>query len=431
MDKNDFKNSEALLQRALRVTPVGAQTYSKSHRYLSGPVRPCFLDWGHNGHVWDVDGNEFVDFVLGLGAVILGYNNPEVNEAIVRQLEKGISFSQATRLEVELAERLVEILPCAEQVRFLKNGGDATTAAVRLARAATGRDRIACCGYHGMHDWYIGATALHRGVPQAVRELTSTFAYNDLANLQAVLEGHPGEFAAVILEPVQQEGPADGYLEAAKRLTHQHGAVLVFDEVVSGFRIALGGAQERYGVHPDLVAVGKAMANGMPLSAVAGKTDLLGLIEEGVFVSTTFGGETLSLAAALKTVEILSRTDSMEQLWDLSTMLFDGAKQRVRNNALGHVMKPFGLAPHAGFVFTDTGAIRSEQLLSIYQQRLLKKGILSLGVNNVCLSHTDADIERHLAALDGALEGVAQAVERQQVAGLLEDPPIQPVFPRN
>ena len=298
-----FEKSNALIEREKKVAPLAAQTFSKSYRYFMPGAAPMFIERGEGTRLIDVDGNEYIDFVGALGPITLGYNYKRVNDAVIEQLNKGIIFSTQAPVECELAEKLVEVIPCAEMVKFVKNGSDATTAAIRIARAYTGRDRVAKCGYHGMHDWSIGASENNKGVPQAVRDLTHNFKYNDLDSLESVLSSHPGEFAAVIMEPIQSNGPTKEYLQAVVDTAHKHGAIAIFDEVVSGFRYAIGGASELYGVTPDMASYGKGCANGMPLSFVAGKRELISQIEQGVFVSMTFGGDAVSCAAALATVK--------------------------------------------------------------------------------------------------------------------------------
>jgi glutamate-1-semialdehyde aminotransferase len=381
--------------------------------------------------VWDVDGNEYVDFILALGAVTLGYRNREVDAAVAGQLKKGCSFSQATVLEVELAERLVEVIPCAQMVRFLKNGSDATSAAVRLARAATGRPTVAVCGYHGMDDWYIASTGFKKGIPPSVRDDTVSFVYNEIGSLKALFEKHPGRIGTVILEPVQGDGPREGFLESVRDLARKQGAVLIFDEVVSGFRIALGGAQEYYGVVPDLAAVGKGMANGLALSAVVGRTDLMKQMEDEVFISTTFGGEALALAAALKTVEILQRKESLPRIWELSTRFRNRAVAMIREKDLQEVVRWTGLSPHGGLLFRRSERLKEELLFSVFQQSLIQSGMLTTGINNFCLGHTQRDIDAYTEALSKALGAVVRAIERGTVKGLLKGPAVRPVFRRN
>ena len=262
--KRPLTQSQAWLERAKKVIPGCAQTFSKGYtQYVQG-VAPIFLERGKGCRVWDVDGNEYIDYVQGLLPNILGYAHVEVNAAAAAQLAEGHSFSLPHPLEVQLAERLTRLIPCAEMVRFGKNGSDATSGAVRAARAFTGRDRIACCGYHGWQDWYIGSTSRNAGVPKAVRELTHPFPYNDLASLEKLLEEHPDEFAAVIMEPVNFVEPAHGFLEGVKHLALRHAALLIFDEICVGFHFGLGGAQKLFGVTPDLACFGKAMGNGFP-----------------------------------------------------------------------------------------------------------------------------------------------------------------------
>jgi glutamate-1-semialdehyde aminotransferase len=240
--QNGHRASMEWIARAQRVIPGCAQTFSKMPgQYVQG-LSPYAVDAGEGPYFFDVDGNRLLDYPMALGAVILGYNYPDVNKAVTRQLRKGVSFSLPHPLEIMLAEKLTSTIPSAEMVRFGKNGSDVTSGAIRLARAVTGRERVACCGYHGWQDWYIGSTQMPRGVPEAVRALTHTFTYNDEASLAALLDAYPDQFAAVIMEPAGQV-PEPGFLERVKELAHKHGAVLIFDEIVSGFRLHLGGAQ--------------------------------------------------------------------------------------------------------------------------------------------------------------------------------------------
>src|SRR2546422_4445450 len=282
--------SREYFARARKVIPSCTQTFSKGPTQFVQGVAPNFLERGRGSHVWDVDGNEYVDYVMALCPIVLGYDDPDVIAAVQRQLADGVTFSLAHPLEVEVAEALAKIVPCAEMVRFGKNGSDATAGAVRVARAYTGRDLVVCCGYHGWQDWFIGTTTRDRGVPGAVKALTKTFQYNDLKSLDRVLTEHRGQVAVVIMEPVIFQEPAPGFLEGVRDLTHRHGALLVFDEIVTGFRFGLGGAQEYFGVTPDLACFGKGMANGLPISAIVGRADVMKLFEE-VFFSFTFGGE--------------------------------------------------------------------------------------------------------------------------------------------
>ena len=429
---NRYAKSQELLERARRVTPIGSQTYSKSIRYFCEGAAPAFLDRGQGSHVWDIDGNEFVDFMCALGPVTVGYNDARVNAAVMAQLQKGISFSLATVLEVELAEALTRIVPCAEMVRFVKNGSDATSAAVRLARAFTGRDLVAISGYHGMQDWYIGSTANRRGIPSAVCELSKTFAYNDPDSLRQLFSRYPGQVAAVILEPIQGDGPMPGYLATLREMAKVEGALLIFDEVVSGFRYALGGASELYKVTPDLAAFGKGMGNGLPISAVAGRADVMELIgSQGVFISTTFGGETLSLAGALTVLDILGGQGTYEQIWALGNRMLQGLRQAIERHGVGKVVSVSGLAPHCGVSVDGHGALDYLDVMSIYQQTMVQGGILTTGINNISLAHTEADIDQFVAAADQAFANIRKALDQDSTQGILCASKVNPIFKRN
>lgn len=422
-----YASSEALLERALKTIPLGSQTFSKSKTQYPFGVSPYFITHGQGSRVWDADGNEYLDFINGLAAITLGYNDPDVNAAVAAQLQKGVIFSLPHPIEMEVAERIVDLVPCADLVRFGKNGSDATSGAIRLARAHTGRDRVAVCGYHGWQDWYIGATARHRGVPQAVRDLTHTFAYNDPDSLEKLLLAHPGEFAAVILEPMNVAEPQAGFLQEVARLTRSHGALLVFDETITGFRYSPGGAQGYFGVTPDLATFGKGLANGFPVSAVAGRRDLMKLMEE-IFFSFTFGGETLSLAASAATLDKLKSHDVCGHLACLGRRLMAGIGERIARHGVGDLLAVAGHPSWSFLLIKDTPTASQWQTKTLFLQEIFVRGILSLGTHNLSYAHSDADIDRLLAVYDevfpllraGALEG--------RLAELLRCPPLEPLF---
>ena len=406
---------------------LGSQTFSKSRLQYPQGRAPLFLTHGRGGRVWDVDGNEYVDLANGLLPVVLGYCDPDVDEAIRAQLGKGISFSLATELEVELAELLVELIPCAEMVRFGKNGSDATSACIRIARAATGRDRVAAGGYHGWQDWYIGATTRHRGVPGAVRALTHKFPFLDVAALEALLEQHKGEFAAVILETVGAVEPTRAQLEAIRDLAHRHGALLVFDEIITGFRVHLGGAQARYGVTPDLAAFGKSMGNGMPIAAVVGRADLMREMEK-IFFSSTFGGETLSIAASLATLRKMRERKVIEGLFAKGGVLADGLRALVQRHGLQQVIAVSGVPSWTLLGYSDAPGASKEAIKTLLMAEMLQRGVLSTGSHNVSHAHNEADLAQVLAAYDESLALVAGALAAGEVEARLGCAPVKPVF---
>lgn len=419
--------SQELLARASWVIPGGTQTLSKGADQFVQGVAPVFVDRGEGAHVWDVDGNEYVDYMMALGPIILGYGAPEVDAAIRAQLSKGIQFSLPHPIEIELAELLTEIIPCAEMVRFGKNGSDVTTGAIRIARAATGRDLVAACGYHGWHDWYIGSTSRHRGVPVSSRAMTHTFRYNHPEDLTALFAHNPDGFAAVIMEPVHAEEPRDNFLEQVAELTRLHGALLVFDEVKTGFRVGLGGAQAYYGVTPDLACFGKAIANGMPLSALVGRRKLMGELGE-VFFSFTAGGETLSLAAALATIRVLKDTDALERIWDAGMALKESYNSLAAELGLGDVTRCAGLAPLTVTAFRGLGGNEPHLLRSLFQQEMLDRGILYDDGFVLCAAHTDGDIAWTMQACREALTVLKDALADGTVCERIRGIPIQPLF---
>jgi glutamate-1-semialdehyde 2,1-aminomutase len=422
-----YEKSQRYLARAEQTIPLGSQTFSKSRTQFPFGVSPYFVSRARGSRIWDVDGNEYIDFINSLAAVTLGYDDPDVTAAVKAQLEQGVIFSLPHTIEAEVAELICEMVPCAEMVRFGKNGSDATSGAIRLARASTNRDRIAVCGYHGWQDWYIGSTARNRGVPRAVRELTHTFAFNDAESLRKVLAEHPGEFAAVILEPMNVTDPQPSFLQQVKELTHAHGALLVFDETITGFRYAKGGAQELFGVVPDLATFGKGLANGYPVSVVAGRRPIMKLMEE-IFFSFTFGGEALSLAAARATLRKLQQQDVIGTLRSRGERLIAGVRERIQRHAVAELLSISGHPSWSFLLIKDVPGASQWHTKTLLMQELFERGILAYGTHNLSYAHSEADIDRLLDTYDevfpllraGALEG--------RMGELLRCKPLEPLF---
>jgi glutamate-1-semialdehyde 2,1-aminomutase/spore coat polysaccharide biosynthesis protein SpsF len=323
-----------------------------------------------------------------------------------------------------VAERLCALVPCAEMARFMKNGSDATSAAVRLARAVTGRERIAYCGYHGWQDWFAGTTPRPAGVPAGWAELVRPFAWNRLDTLSALFDEHPREYAAVILE-VPAEEPAPGFLEGLRDLAHHHGAVFIWDEIVTGLRYARGGAQERYGVTPDLACFGKGLGNGLPISAVVGTRDLMTEFER-VFISMTFGGDVLALAAARAVLDEVMQRPVVEYLWDIGATWVDGMRAAIRASGVQATL--VGTAPRTVFSFADQAGHTSNEVRSLFLQECVKRGVL-LGVPVfMSYGHYAADIADTLAAAREALDVVATALRTGTLDERLEGEPCDTVF---
>jgi glutamate-1-semialdehyde 2,1-aminomutase len=397
--KNTYIRSEALLQRAEKTIPLGSQTFSKSKLVYPLGVSPLFIQRGKGCQVWDADENQYTDFVNGLLSISLGYCDKEVDDAVQEQLKNGVTFSLPHQLEMEVAEKMVELIPCAEMVRFGKNGSDATSAAIRLARAYTGKEQVAVCGYHGWQDWYIGSTTRDLGVPKAVKSLTHKFNYNDINSLEKVFINNPETIAAVILEPMNVFFPKDNFLQKVKALCEKNGAVLIFDETITGFRYNLGGAQSLFGVTPDLATFGKGMANGFPLSAVTGKKSIMMLMED-IFYSGTFGGETLSLAAAKATMNKLVNNDVLTHIQQMGTLLIDGLKSLIQKH---NAQTLFSVSGHPAWSFLligKTNNITEQELSSLIQQEMHHRQLLVGGAHNISYSHQISHIEKLLNAYD-------------------------------
>ena len=422
-----YRKSEEQLARARRRIPLGAQTFSKSVTQFPYGAAPYFAARAKGSRLWDIDGNEYVDFVNGLCAINLGYCDDEIDDAVRTQLASGVVFTLSHALESEVAEQLCRMVPCAEMVRFGKNGSDATAGAIRLARAHTGRDRVAACGYHGWQDWYIGATSRNRGVPGAVSALTHVFPFGDLAALEALLVSRPGEFAAVIMEPMNVAEPPEGYLEGVKELAHHHGALLVFDETITGFRFAPGGAQQLFGVTPDLATFGKGMANGFPVSAVVGRGDLMKLMEE-IFFSFTFGGETLSLAAALATMRKIERTGATAHMTAMGQRVQLGVAQLIADCGLGATMSISGHPTWSFLTIKDTAPYSSWDIKTLFLQEMFAAGILTLGTHNLSHAHDEEDVSRLLGAYAKVLPMIRDALDKGDLGQRLVGERLRPLF---
>ncbi|MEO8436820.1 MAG: aminotransferase class III-fold pyridoxal phosphate-dependent enzyme [Chloroflexota bacterium] len=422
-----YRKSLDQLARAEAVIPLGSQTFSKSRTAFPVGASPLFIERGQGSRVWDVDGNEYIDFMNGLLAISLGYNDPDVNGAVQGQLQRGVTFSLPHPIETDVAEMIVDAVPCAELVRFGKNGSDATSGAIRVARAYTRRDRVAVCGYHGWQDWYIGSTTRDLGVPAATKALTHTFRYNDVPSLEALFAEYPGEFAAVILEPMNTTWPEPGFLEGVAAATHEHGALLVFDETITGFRHAMGGGQELFGVTPDLATFGKGVANGFPLSIVTGRTPYMKLMED-VFFSFTFGGETLSLAAAKAVIEKMRREPVLETIHRQGQKVLDGVSQRIVEHGVEGFCSLSGHPAWSFLTIADAAPYSGYELKTLYLQEMFARGILVIGTHNMSYAHSDDDVTALLAAYDEVLPLLRTAVERGDLLDRLRCEPLQPLF---
>ncbi|ELR70588.1 Glutamate-1-semialdehyde aminotransferase [Fulvivirga imtechensis AK7] len=427
MTKSRYKTSQEYLERALKTVPLGSQTFSKSKTQLPYGTSPYFASHAEGAYMYDVDGNRYIDFVNSLASVTLGYNDPDVTRAVRQQLEKGTIFSLANELEFVVAEKIVKMVPCAEMVRFGKNGSDATSGAVRIARAYTGRDHVLVCGYHGWQDWYIGSTGRNLGVPEATRKLTHTFQYNDIDSLERLFNDLKDQVAAVILEPVNIFEPKNNFLQQVKELTHRHGAVLVFDETITGFRYANGGAQEFFGVTPDLACFGKGLANGYPVSALAGRADIMKLMEE-VFFSFTFGGELLSLAAANAALDKLLSHDVIGHLNSVGKQIIEGVSALISKHGLQDIFGVSGYPVWSFFTIKDTESFTSWEIKTLFLQEMFKKGIYIIGTHNISYAHNDDHVRVLLNAYDHFFAVMKNCLESGNIKSVIEGKVLEPLF---
>ncbi len=404
----------ALFAEAQRLSPGGVMGIRRPYNFIQGEY-PIFIDRGYGGHIVDVDGNDYIDMLCAYGPIILGYDEPEIGEAVAKQMKKGFCFSLVQEVQNQLEARLVGLIPCAEQVIPVKTGSDATTLAVRIARGFTDRSIVLRCGYHGWHDWCVEN---HGGVPEETLALTDEFEYGKIESLEAKLAEHAGKVACVIITPVGHalarpvQAPPPGYLEAVRELATLHGAVLVFDEIRTGFRVALGGAQERYGVTPDLGTFGKALANGYAISCVAGRREIMSVCEKKVFVSSTFFPNSLEMVAAMACLDILEREDVPNAIWArggkfLAELADIVAKSGVPATVSGIPPMPFITFDAAPSDAEKTYKARREY----FYTQTIRRGLFIQPFHHwyIAHRHTDADLAKALGTIAESLELTARA----------------------
>ncbi len=419
-----IEKSLSILEKSEKIMHPVTQTMAKGPGQYSKGAAPVYLERGKGSHVWDVDGNEYIDYNMGIGPIVLGYCYDKVDNAIKEQLAKGITFSLMHRLEYEAAELLHQVVPNAESVRISKTGCDVTSAAIRLSRAFTGRKKVVCCGYHGWHDWYIGTTTRNAGIPEEVQALTKTFQYNNIESLKAVLDK---DVACVILEPYIFEAPKDNFLQEVARLVKENGSLLVFDEMWSGFRIALGGAQEFFNVKADLACFSKAVANGMPVSFLTGRKDVISRGQEDVFIFTTFGGEALSLSAAIATINEIKEKNVPAHLDQKGNKLRDGYNELAAKAGVSDVTSCTGYGCRSVINFhTSTG--NPLVLKTIMQQEMIRRGVLWGGSHSMSFSHTDEDIQKTLKAYEEVFPILKQAIESGKPESYMKGEVLEMVF---
>lgn len=431
-----FSRSNAAQQRLHRMVPGGAHTYARGSDQYPDDMAPVLVR-GEGARVLDIDGNWFVEYGMGLRSVTLGHGYHPVVEAVCRAAHQGVSFTRPTRWELDAAERFLDQVPAADMVKFAKNGSDATTAALRLARAATGRDLVAVCQDHpffSTDDWFIGTTGMASGIPQGHRDLTVGFRYNDLSSVEAILDRHPGRIAAVFLEPATAlTEPASGFLQGLRDLADRDGFVLVFDEMITGMRWSVGGGQAVYGVRPDLSTWGKALGNGFAISALAGRRDLMELgglntdRPRAFLLSTTHGAETTGLAAYLAVNDAYRERDVVAVMEAQGEQLREGFMQVARAHGVEQHVFVAGRPSCMVFVNKDAAGEPSQAYRALFLQELVRRGVLAQSLV-ISAAHTDDDIQQTVDAVDGALAVYAKALAAGSTDGLLEGRPVAPAI---
>lgn len=413
MEKLNLTKSQEIWKEALELVPGGVLGIRRPYNFVPGEY-PLFLAEGKGGHVWDVDGNEYIDFLCAYGPIILGHREPEIDGAVTEQMKKGFCFNLCQPVQNRLAKKLHGLIPCAEQVFFVKTGSDATTGAIRVARGFTKKTKVLRCGYHGWHDW---CTEVHGGIPPGAYENTIEFRYNDLSLLEKLLDENSSNVAAIIMTPVGHplahpvEAPRAGYLEGVRALATKHKAVLIFDEIRTGFRVSLGGAQARYGVTPDMALFGKAMANGYPISCVCGRRDIMKPLADGeVFISSTFFPNSLEMVAALATIDILERERVCDKIWERGgAFLTKLRKIADSSGANAHVS---GIPPMPCITFPADPEKKYKERRKLFYTEAIRRGLFMQPYHHSYIAHrhTDNDLEDAARIIKESLGEVARQI---------------------
>lgn len=422
-------------ERLNKVIPGGAHTYSRGDDQFPANA-PQILARAKGAYTWDDKGNKFLDYGMALRAVTLGYANEEVNRAAIDQIELGNNLTRASLIELEAAEALVDLIPCADMVKFAKNGSSVTSAAVKLARAYTGKKLVARCLQHpffSYDDWFIGDTVIKRGVPSEISEATVNFNFNDINSLEKLFSAYPNQIGAVILEPAAGEEPKDNFLQKVKSVCEKNGAVFILDEMISGFRWHLQGAHTYYNVQPDLVTFGKAMANGFSVAALAGKKDIMDLGgikdigKERVFLmSSTHGAEMSSLGAFVASLNIYKREAVVDHLWNYGKKLKVGMNSIATDLGIQNHIGLDGVDCSPGYFCKDKNGNVSLELRTLFSQEMIKNGVLIPWIS-LSSSHTDTELDLTLEAAKKAMAVYRKALE-DGADKYLVGPAIKPVF---
>lgn len=422
-----FSESQEHLTKTENLIPLASQTFSKSRTQYPLGVSPLFIDRAKGAFFWDLDGNKYVDMVNALASVTIGHSDEVLNCAIIEQLALGTNFSLPGKLEYEVASLVNFHMPSIQKMRFGKNGTDATSAAVRLARAYTGKDYIAVCGYHGWQDWYIASTTRNKGIPNNVRDLTVKFSFNEIESLYESYEACGRNLAAVIMEPMNVEYPKDNFLKKVQEFCNQNNVIFVLDETISGFRFNAGGAQKEFDILPDLTTLGKGIANGFPISVIGGKSEIMDEMEE-IFFSGTFGGELISLTAAKYVLELFKNIDVSAKLTEIGNAICKNVSEIVAELDLNSVMSISGHPTWKFYNWLDSEKNTSWELKTLFMQEIFQESVFVAATHNVSLA-MDEEVQIIIkSSYRNALERVAKSIKQNSVRDDLKVPPLKPLF---
>jgi glutamate-1-semialdehyde 2,1-aminomutase len=405
-------NSEKLLNEALKFIPWGTQTNAKRPIMDYAGIMPFFVERAKGCRFWDVDGREFIDYRMALGPVILGYCYDEVDKAVKRQIEKGVLFSMASPLEIELAKRITQVVPSVEMVRFMKNGVDANACNIRLARSFTGKDKIIRCGYNGYHDWFMTGVK-GNGVPEILNSYVYEVKYGDLEEIEKILKRDAHNIACILTVPYDfNEDTSGDFPRGLRKLADEYNVLLIFDEVLTGFRLSIGGAQEFFNVKPDLSSFAKAMANGYPISAYGGRKDIMKKLDD-IVLTATYAGETLSICAAITTIDIMKREKIHQHLFNVGEMLMKGFSEIAIR--FGVEAKVGGLPVASFFLFNYKDEKKNKRLHFLLNRELFKNGIFVYDRWFVSFSHKEKDITETLEKFESALKNTLDFYVRENL----------------
>ncbi len=439
-----LQKSLDLLEETKKIIPCATQTLSKGYTQWSVGAVPLFLESGKGCEVTDPDGNVYIDYGMALGPFILGYSDDDVNAAISEQLLKGTMFTLPNSLELRASKEIIKCIPCAEMVRFGKNGSDVTSAAVKLARAYTKKEKIIICGYHGWQDWYIASTERDDGIPKVMKDLVISLQFNDSVGLAKIINDNKGKIAGLIMEPVAAIKPKcvgannctkvecksvcqNNFLHEVRKITKENNIVLIFDELFTGFRWGLGGASEYFNVLPDLACFGKAISNGMPVSCIAGRREVMEKFED-VFFSFTYGGETLSLAAIVATIDKLKKENVYQHIETEGNYLIDGIEKLILKYSLSNYFSIFGYPFKSVFKLTGNDDFNPLELKTIFQQECAKRGILFIGYHLVSFAHKREHIEFTLDVYDEVMRFIKKSIDNRNLSQMIEGEVVTQIF---